>query len=35
MLIAQARHEAMCIVTYDAVFQHYPIDVLAVSRYLE
>ena len=32
LLIAQAKHEALCIVTYDAVFQNYLDDVIVIRK---
>ena len=32
LLIAQAKYEALCIVTYDAVFQNYLDDVIGIRK---
>jgi PIN domain nuclease of toxin-antitoxin system len=32
LLIAQAKHEALCIVTYDTVFQNYLDDVIVIRK---
>jgi PIN domain nuclease of toxin-antitoxin system len=32
LLIAQAKYEKLCIVTYDGVFQDYLVDVLIIRK---